>query len=509
MNRRNFLSTTAGSALFMDTGFRQCASARGAARSRPNLLLIMADQFRPDCLGADGNGVIQTPNLDRLASRGIRFRHAYSATPTCTPARAALLTGLSPWNHGMLGYGEIAERYPIEMPRLLAQSGYYTAMIGKGHYSPQRNLHGFHFGLLDEASRVQSIDFRNDYRSWFYSLAPNRDPDETGLGSNDYRSAPYGLPEQLHPTQWMGRTAVEFLSSYRRPEPFFLKVSFNRPHSPYDPPERWWKQYQDADLPKAEAGSWAKKYAACDPTDYNLWHGDLGEKQVRKSRQGYYGSVSFVDEQIGRILEALDQRGWTDQTLVLFTADHGDMTGDHHLWRKSYAYEASARIPLLLSWPEGMISAPRGQVSSQVVELRDVLPTLLEAARAPAALPMDGRSLLALARGPQEDWRPWIDLEHDICYSPENHWNALTDGCWKYIFHAREGAEQLFHLDQDPREREDLSGATAHAETLRTWRERMIQHLAPRGEDFVKNGRLALRPASLPYSPNFPKTKKA
>ncbi len=503
MNRRNFIAGAAGAVLGTEGRFQPAGPA--TAGRRPNLLLIMADQFRPDCLGADGNRMIRTPNLDRLAARGIRFRRAYSATPTCTPARAALLTGLSPWNHGMLGYGKIAESYPIEMPRLLAKAGYYTAMIGKGHYSPQRSLHGFHFGLLDEASRVESVDFRNDYRCWFYSMAPNRDPEETGLGSNDYRAAPYALPEQLHPTHWTGQTAAEFLKTYTRPEPFFLKVSFNRPHSPYDPPERWWKRYEDADLPQAQVGAWAGRYAACDPTDYNLWHGDLGERQVRKSRQGYYGSISHVDEQIGRILEALDHRGWTEQTLIVFTADHGDMTGDHHLWRKSYAYESSARIPMLVAWPESLVEAQRGQVSSRPVELRDVLPTLLDAAGATSPLPMDGRSLLALARGREEGWREWIDLEHDICYSPENHWNALTDGTWKYIYHARDGVEQLFHLDRDPWEKEDLAGSEAHSAPLRNWRERLIRHLAPRGEEFVAGGRLALRPGSRLYSPHYPK----
>lgn len=150
--------------------------------SRPNILLLMADQFRADCLGAAGNRVIHTPNLDQLAAGGVRFTNAYSATPTCTPARAALLTGLAPWNHGMLRYASVAVRYPLEMPRALRDAGYYTAAIGKLHYHPQRNLHGYHQALLDESGRIESPDFRSDYRSWFWSQAPNLDPDATGLG---------------------------------------------------------------------------------------------------------------------------------------------------------------------------------------------------------------------------------------------------------------------------------------------------------------------------------------
>jgi arylsulfatase len=493
MHRRAFLSLATAAAL-----------PGRAASSKPNILLIMADQFRGDALACDGNEQIHTPHLDRLASEGARFRCAYSSTPTCTPARAALLTGLSPWRHGLLGYGKVAERYPVELPRLLKSAGYFTAVIGKCHYTPQRNTHGFDEALLDESGREESIDFRSDYRSWFWSVAPQANPDQTAIGWNDYRAAPYKLPEELHPTAWTAATAAQFLADYQRPQPFFLKVSFERPHSPYDPPPRWWKHYQDASLPKAQAGDWAQRYAARSGPGYEIWHGDLGEEQVRQSRQGYYGSVSHVDEQIGRVLEALEKRGWLEETLIVFIADHGDMTGDQHLWRKSYAYEPSARIPMLLRWPNGLISAQRNAVRAEPVEIRDILPTFLDAAGAPAPdTPLDGRSLLALLRG-AHDWRGYIDLEHDVCYSPANHWNALTDGRMKYIFHARDGEEQLFDLAHDRYELKNLASETRYGSTLSQWRERLTNHLAIRGERFAKNGRLALRPESYLYSPNYP-----
>ncbi len=489
MRRRDFLGAAA-------------AARWGRAAERPHLLLLMADQHRADCLGADGNRLIHTPHLDRLAAEGALFRCAYSTTPTCTPARSALLTGLGPWRHGMLGYGRVAEKYPLEMPRALRDAGYYAFAIGKMHYHPQRNSHGFHQVLLEESGRAESPDFRSDYRGWFFSEAPHLDPDATGIGWNDYRSAVYALPERLHPTRWMGDTAVRFLESYNRPEPFFLKVSFARPHSPYDPPERLMRRYADADLPPAQVGAWAARYAPRSDSSNSIWHGDMGAAQVRRSRQGYYGSVTFVDEQIGHILAALEKRGWLDRTLILFTSDHGDMTGDHHLWRKSYAYQSSARIPMLMRWPSGLLSARRGQVLAQPAELRDILPTLLDAASAAPPASLDGRSLLSPLRG--EPWREFIDLEHDVCYSPANHWNALTDGRWKYIFHARDGAEQLFDLTRDPAELHDLAPEAAHAAQLRLWRGRLIDHLAERGDRWVKAGRLALRPESHLYSPNHP-----
>ncbi len=502
LTRREFLALSAGTA----TLTAACAGNTGGVmrRDRPNILLLMADQFRGDCLSADGHPVIKTPNLDRIATEGMRFSRAYSCTPTCTPARAALLTGLGPWRNGMLGYGRVAERYPIEMPRVLRDAGYYTCGIGKMHFHPQRNPHGFHQMLLDESGRAETPDFRSEYRAWFASEAPGLNPDATGIGWNDYTAKPYALPERLHPTHWTGNTALHFLQDYAHAEPFFLKVSFARPHSPYDPPERFWRQFEDAPIPPASIGKWASMYAPRSGPESSIWHGDLGEKQVRLSRQGYYGSIAFVDEEIGRILETLEQKGWLDNTLIIFTADHGDMTGDHHLWRKSYAYEASARIPMLMRWPEGLVNAPRGQVCARPVELRDVLPTFLEAAAAPGQDQLEGRSLLALARDIRAEWRPFIDLEHDICYNPSNHWNALTDGRQKYIFHARDGHEQLFDLEKDPHELNDLAGSPDSAADVRTWRNRLIDHLAERGDAFVKHGQLALRPESCLYSPNYP-----
>lgn len=472
--------------------------------SKPNVLFIMDDQHRGDCTRAAGNRAIHTPNIDRIGNEGFRFSSAYSCTPTCTPARSALLTGLAPWNHGMLHMVAMANQYPLMKPQAMRDAGYYTTGIGKMHYNPQRALHGFHQVILDESGRIGNPEFRSDYRAWFWSEAPHLNPDATGVGFNDYPAKPYALPENLHPTHWTGQTAVNFLNGYNRPEPFFLKVSFARPHSPYDAPQRFMDQYEDAPIPKANIGKWAAKFEKRNSDKDDIWCGALGEKQIRSSRQGYYGNISFIDEQIGRILETLERRGWLEETLIVFTSDHGDMTGDHNLWRKSYAYEASAHIPMALRWPAGMVSTPRGQVIDKPVELRDILPTFLDAAGAPPNRPLDGASLLKLARDPKAEWRDAIDIEHGVCYSVENNWNGFTDGKTKYIFHAYHAQEQLFDLRNDPGELHDLAGDAAAEPLLRRWRQRMVAHLEVRGERWVKGGRLQSRKEAIPRSPNFP-----
>ncbi|MDE1177906.1 MAG: arylsulfatase [Edaphobacter sp.] len=485
-----------------------------ASVGKTNIVMIMADQLRQDCVGVYGNRVIRTPHLDRLGNEGIIFEQAYSSTPSCTPARSALMTGMSPWKHGMLGYSNIATNpYPVEKARALSEAGYFTMAVGKNHYYPITNPHGYNHMVTDEhcsywfdqsgPQTAQSYEPRCDYESWFWSQMPDKDPHKTGLGWNDRTAKPFVFPEEMHATYWTGTTAVRFLEQYERKDPFFLKVSFIRPHSPYDPPERFFKMYEKADLPKAEAGEWAVKYEPRSSERDDLWHGKLSDEMIRNSRQGYYGSVSFMDEQVGRILEVLERRGILESTLIVFFSDHGDMLGDQNMWRKSYAYEQSAHIPMLMRVPKSM-GLRRGQRVEGTVELRDVLPTFLEVAGVDAPKSMDGRSMLELVRNGKEGWREYLDLEHDLTYDRTNHWTALTDGRWKYIFHAFDGQEQLFDLKKDPNELNDLVAKSSSGKDLAMWRGRMVEHLRERGPEWVEGDRLMLRPKSMLHSPNFP-----
>ena len=505
ITRRNFLKSTA----LASAGINLIANTSFAALKRnqqPNILYLMTDQHRGDCLGCAGNKIIKTPHLDSIAEEGVLFPNAYSSTPSCTPARSALLTGLSPWHHGMIGYGRIADKYPFELPQAIRDAGYYVFGIGKMHWYPQRKLRGYNGILLDESGRTETPGFVSDYRRWFKQQAPERNPDATGIGWNDYRAKTYALPERLHPTKWTADRAVDFIEKYNRSKPFLLKVSFARPHSPYDPPKRFMDMYSEDEMPKPYVGDWADMYAEHkDPPNTSLWHGDLGIRQAKKSRRGYYASITFIDEQIGRILETLKKRNMYDNTLIILFSDHGDMLGDHHLWRKTYAYEASARIPMLLRWPRRMgMNNIRGKKLSQPVELRDVLPTFLDAAGAPIPNHLDGKSMLDLVRGNTKSWRQFIDLEHSMCYN-KDHWNALTNGRFKYIYYAYDGREQLFDLRKDPGELNDLAEESSHKSILQKWRQRMIEHLSERGEQFVSDGKLTIRKKRYLYSPHFPK----
>ncbi|VAW18517.1 Arylsulfatase [hydrothermal vent metagenome] len=475
---------------------------------QPHIIFIMTDQQRADALGCMGNGAVITPNIDKIAENGVMFINGYSSVPSCTPARSGLLTGLSPWHHGMLGYGRVARKYKYEMPRMLREAGYYTFGIGKMHWFPQKALHGFHGTLTDESGRVEQDGCISDYHDWFKLHAPGQDPDRTGIGWNEHRAGVYQLDEKLHPTYWTGRTAVELIENYNLDKPLFLKVSFARPHSPYDPPQRYLNMYKDANIPKPFIGDWCQVFDT-DTGGKSAAFGNFGEEYAINSRRYYYANITFIDDMVGEIIDALKEKGMYDDAIICFTSDHGDMLGDHYHWRKTYAYEGSANIPYLLQWPDWLSGElKKGSVLENPTELRDFLPTFLDAAGVQIPEDMDGKSLLGLVKNPNASWREYIDLEHATTYSKENYWAALTNGTWKYIWFFRTGKEQLFNLKDDPGETTDLAGKPDFNAELLKWRKRMVSHLEERGEGFVKDGKLVVREKTLLYSPNFPEDKR-
>ncbi|HIW65110.1 MAG TPA: arylsulfatase, partial [Candidatus Alistipes intestinipullorum] len=508
---RLFLSSAACTALIPGTARPQSTNPSGGnPGSRPHIILIVTDQHRADALGCVNESVI-TPHLDRLASEGNLFVNAYSATPSSTPARSGLLTGMTPWHHGMLGYGVVAEEYPLEMPQMLRDLGYMTLGIGKMHWHPQNARHGFHATLTDESGRRESPYYISDYHKWFYTQALGLDPEATGLGWNDHGARCYTLPEELHPTAWTGNTAVATIEHYQGEAPLFLKVSFARPHSPYDPPQRLLELYRGVDIPGPAHGDWSRDIGKGVSSEIqpDAPYGDFGDSYAINSRRHYYASITFIDEQIGRIVEALKERDMYDNALICFVSDHGDMLGDHNHWRKTYAYEGSAAIPLILKLPAEM---PRTTVPGEwveaPVELRDLLPTFLAINGIQPPEIMDGKPLTELLCNEKPQWRHWLGLEHSVCYSKDNYWCAITDGKMKYIWFFTRGKEQLFDLECDPYECEDRSTDRHYAERLEKMRDALAEYLAERGTEWVRNGRAVKREQDMLYSPNYPKKKE-
>jgi arylsulfatase A-like enzyme len=463
----------------------------------PNILLIQADQWRGDCLSIAGHPVVQTPFLDLLAVGGARFTRAYSATPVCIPARVALHTGLEPHSHGRLEYRDaVPWKYPLTMAGEFARHGHQTRAIGKMHTFPARERLGFeqvelHDGYLrvNRDRRAGDLADNDDYLAWLRREAGLADADycEHGLNCNSVAARPWDKEERLHPTNWAVTRALSFLAERDRQRPFFLYVSFHRPHPPYDPPVWAFEQYLRQELPTPPVGDWAEDFADLDKTPLpNAWRARYQPEVLRRAQAGYYGHITHIDHQINRLLEALAEFGLRGETWVCFTSDHGEMLGDHHLFRKGYGYEGSARVPLLLSGP----GVPPLTVSDAVVEQRDIMPTLLACAGLPAPGGIDGKNFLALALGAASGVREWLHGELTLL-GESHHW--LTDGREKYLWFSGSGREQLFALANDPQELRNLSRQPSSAPRLAVWRERLIKKLTGRKEGFVQGGRLTPR----------------
>jgi arylsulfatase A-like enzyme len=241
--------------------------------------------------------------------------------------------------------------------------------------------------------------------------------------------------------------------------------------------------FMSRDIPEPVVGEWARELEAelPSPPSVNAWRARLSPELNHRARAAYYAYMAYVDAQIGRFVEFLDRRRLSANTLFLFTADHGEMLGDHHLWRKTCALDPSARIPLILRPPQGW-KAQRNARSDALVGLEDVMPTLLAAAGVEVPEAVEGRDLMPLAAGGDFDRRAYYHHEHSPCYSPENAYQSLTGEDWKYVWNPVTGAERLFYRGEDPGEENDLAGDPANSATLEAWRSKLAAHLAGRPE---------------------------
>ncbi len=460
--------------------------------TQPNIVLILTDQYRGDALSATGHPIARTPNLDHLATKGVVFTSAYSPCPSCIAARASLFTGLHPTNTGRLGYRDrVPWNYDAMLPEVLRATGYQTHCVGKTHFYPQRKHCGFQSLDSYEASQNLDGDYVNDYHDWVHEKTGGTVGEfDHGLTSNSWNARPSPLPEALHNNSWVVTKGLEFLRRRDKTRPFFLNLSFHRPHPPIDPPQVMWDMYQGMELPPVPVGQWAKHHDK-PVADLNAWEGRLAPWLLDQARRGYYAQIAHIDSQIGRLLRYLE-RNSQGPTVFLFTSDHGEMLGDHHLFRKSYAYEGSAKVPLIISHPD----RGAGTTSDTPVVLEDLYTTILDAAGASLPSRVDGESLMPEVLGAGRLDREYVHGEHSACYSPDEAMQFVTDGREKYIWYTKTGAEQFFDLQNDPQELHDLAGEPQEESRLERWRGRLVERLRVRQDDGLTDGR-RLTPGTL------------
>ncbi len=462
-----------------------------------NIVLIMADQWRGDCLSSAGHPVVNTPYLDQLALKGARFTNAYSACPSCIAARASLMTGLTPGSHGRVGYQDgVPWNYPTTLAGEFTRNGYQTQAVGKMHVYPERSQIGFqnvilHDGFLHYArSSGQDPSRIDDYLPWLQNqVGYQADYFDHGVNCNSIVSRPWDKAEYLHPTNYVTTQAIDFLRRRDTRKPFLLFVSYHRPHPPYDPPGWAFDQYIHRDMPQPPIGDWEEEVLSAYDQPGNpeaFVDFSIDPVLLQRARAGYYGHMTHIDHQINRLVESLRMFDAHRNTLVMFTADHGEMMGDHHMFRKAYGYEGSANVPLIVADPFGAGVVPGG-VYTEAVALRDIFPTLLETAGLPVPESIEGCSFGRIMKAESTDWRDFIHGEHTVL-GQSMQW--LTDGHIKLIWFSGNGHTQLFDLDNDPEEKQDLSRSPEYHDLLALWRDRLAQTLAGREEGFSRDNTL-------------------
>ncbi len=465
-----------------------------------NVLLITADQLRSDALGCYGNPICRTPNLDAIAAAGAIFRNSYSSNPVCVPARATITTGN--YSHVCTGTKSNGGRIKDSQPKLaehFVANGYETYACGKLHYVPYsppgepRLLHGFQHCDLHESGRlINQFDPKGampgleDYMDYLADVGWAGYSRAHGIGNNDVRPCANPLPAEHCPDHWVADMTIKRLrehSAERAEKPFLIWCSFPKPHSPYDPPLDYANLYDPRELPPPAGGE-------ADLDDRNP---SLAAERVTRAmdllspaalqviKSHYYGLITFQDAQIGRIMEALEAAGAADDTIVIYTADHGDMMGDFGMFFKGNFLRGSVDVPMVIKGP----AVPAGGRREQLVGLQDVLPTLTAMTGCPLDQAVHGLDLTAACQDPDAPTRE-LYFSH---YANSPHQVAMvTDGRMKYCYAEWGATEELYDHQDDPQELVNLAARPDAEGLLAGWREKLIAEARRWGDTDLLDG---------------------
>ncbi len=446
------------------------------AADRPNILFIIADDLTDTALGCYGNTVCQTPNLDRLAAQSVRFTRAYCQGTYCGPSRASFLSGYYPHATGVQGY--LSPREAIgdraTWPQHFKNAGYHTARVSKI----------FHMGVpggIEEGS-----DGADDPLSWserFNSPGPewrapgrgetlekNPDGRKPVMGGNTFVVVAADGDDDVHSDGKTAAKACELLTTPRR-EPFFLAVGFVRPHVPFVAPKKYFDRYppESMVLPEKVPGDWddIPKPGINYKTSVNM---QMDETRQKKALAGYYAAVSYMDAQVGRVLDALERSGQADNTIVIFTSDHGYHLGEHDFWAKVSLHDESARVPLLIRAP-GM----KPGVRNALVELIDLFPTTAKLCGLEVPARLQGRDLATVFADPKAAVR---DAAFSVAGTSKGL--LLRDERWAFLQYGEDarGGVELYDMQTDPRQIHNLAVLPEHADRVAAWKARVTAKLA-------------------------------
>jgi len=437
-----------------------------------NLLFITTDQQRWDSLPCYGLDFIQTPALDRLAQEGMVFENCSVTSPVCVPCRAALLSGQYPSTCGVLGNGGWLNPSVPTWPALLGATGRRTAGIGKMHFSPWDDLGGFDERIIAEDKR--HVYLPDDHVHFLKAHGYDR-PHPVSLPQYfESLGAPVTpRPKKFHVDGFTGDQAAAWLEK-NGADPFAVWVSFAGPHDPYDPPEEMADLYYDAPIPEPYGS--AAELASKPPAQHGRNRGSLDNsmfridpslatpEQYRRWRAHYYANITLIDEGIGKMLQALEAAGTLEDTLIVFTSDHGDALGDHGLSYKGFFYDCMVHVPLLIRGP----GVPAGQRSPALVSTLDLVPLFYRACDAPLPQTLQGEDITPLFANPASSIR-------NAAFSEIQGRTMVLTGDYKYVHYA-DGSAELYDVAADPQELTNLASDPQHRDAEHHLRGLLVEH---------------------------------
>ena len=475
----------------------QAPSARGAARvgdettanspwethmgRRPNIVLVMTDQQRWDTLGHLGFEHAVTPHIDALAERGVSFDHTYVQSALCAPSRASVVTGEYVQAHGAVGNGDWPDASHPNWIDELRQGGYRTVNIGKMHTWPIRLPCGFDYRFVVENKNYEqdSMGGPDDYDLYLQGIGQTRPANRYPQTVEDWwgqlGAAVWPLADEHYPDSLVGRLSVEQVCEHDFDTPLLLWSGFVGPHDPFDVPASALERYGDRPIPEPVCydNEWDDKPSSQGRgmrkmdgmrTQAAIWWSRATPEAIRRMRRHYYANVMVIDEWVGRIVDAVRERGQLDNTLFVFTSDHGDCLGDHHtVYKFTTHYESVVRVPLVVAGP-GVVS--RGIVSP-LVELIDLGPTLLDLAGVEPDRRYRGQSLRPLLEGGSEEI-------HSAVYSERHSRVMIRTRRWKLVYYAGLAEGELYDMQSDPDELRNLYNSVGHQEVRAELQQRLL-----------------------------------
>lgn len=438
---------------------------------QPNIILIITDQQRYDSIAALGFPYAVTPNLDALVEKGVALTDCHITAPSCVPSRASLFTGYYPHTTGVLANGQRWQRTWVEK---LRDAGYRCVNVGKMHTIPYNSDSGFHERYVVE-NKDRYMEGRWYFDEWDKALAANglvKQQRETYRERDDYRERlgafDWDLPEELHADAFVGNMAKWWINTYPPTEPLFLQVGFPGPHPPYDPPPRYSEPYlQRNDLPVRKLSNEEletlhqelkekRQHDVDVDHDSVVWSLDPSPEQMHRLWAHYLGNVTLIDEKIGELLEALRERGYLEDAIVIFTSDHGECLGDHGLIQKWSMYDIVTRVPTIIWSTGGRFEG--GRKLEGLCQLFDLGPTILEYAGITPPKDFEARSLKAALETGQWTPREYVFCEQigDVAMSGTEFITGVRSDRWKLVHFKGSTDGQFFDLQNDPEEVRNL-----------------------------------------------------